>query len=82
MLSNLATVGREWIRVGGRESGEPGGEAGAGSGGEPWGHGPGWWVLDGEKWMGGGDVGWRMLRVGVGGSPFGWSDRLGGPAVF
>lgn len=24
-FSNLATVGREWIRVGGRESREPGG---------------------------------------------------------
>lgn len=34
-FSNLATVGREQSRVGGRESWGPGGEAG--SGGEPWG---------------------------------------------
>lgn len=34
--SVLAAMGREWVTARGRESREPSGEAGAGSGGEPW----------------------------------------------
>lgn len=67
-------MGREWIRASGRESREPAGETGAGSGGEPGGHSG----EEGGLWMV--RNGWRreMLEMGpaVGRLSLGWGKSV------